>query len=247
MIMLLFEIFLGIHIIFGATGAITLWVAMATRKGGVSHKWWGKIFASSLLITGVCAMGMSLCTLAWPLETHPKITDINLIRGIFGWMMLYLAILTISLAWHGLQAVRNKMQHEANRKPRDILLQVAVIVAAANCAIQGWLIGWPLMIAMAMIGFASAGTNLLFAFSRKPWRLQYLVEHFKALVGAGISVYTAFLTFGAVRFMPSAALSAFLWAPPVVIGVSIIIYWRQRIRAMDKRHSPITNVSTTGI
>jgi hypothetical protein len=238
--MLLFEIFLVIHIIFGATGAVTLWIGMATRKGGASHKWWGKVFAYSLLITGFCAMGMSLCTLAWPLETHPKIKDVDLIKGIFGWMMLYLAILTISLAWHGLQAVRNKSQHQANRNPRDILLQVAVIVAAANCAIQGWMIGWPLMIGMAIIGFASAGTNLLFAFTRNPWRLQYLVEHFKALVGAGISVYTAFLAFGAVRFMPSGALSAALWAPPVVIGVSIIVYWRQRVRAMDKRRAVIT-------
>jgi hypothetical protein len=245
--MLLFEIFLGVHIIFGATGAITLWIAMATQKGRAKHKRWGKVFAYSLLVTGFCAMGMSLCTLAWPLETHPKIKDIDLIRGIFGWMMLYLAVLTISLAWHGLQAVRNKMQHGANRNPRDILLQIAVIVAAANCAIQGWLIGWPLMIGMATVGFASAGTNLVFSFSRTPWRLQYLVEHFKALVGAGISVYTAFLAFGAVRFMPSGALSAVLWAPPVVIGVSIIVYWRQRVRAMDKRHGLVTDVATTGI
>jgi hypothetical protein len=240
--MLAFEIFLVVHIVFGAIGAVTLWIAMATRKGAEAHRKWGKVFAYSLLITGFCAMGMSLCTLIWPLETHPKLTDAALIRGIFGWMMLYLAILTISLAWHGLQAVRNKMQHGANRNPRDVLLQVAVIAAAANCAIQGWLIAWPLLIGMATVGFASAGTNLVFAFSTKPWRLQYLVEHFKALVGAGISVYTAFLAFGAVRFMPSGAFSALLWAPPVVIGVSVIVYWRQRVRAMDKGR----NVRTAG-
>jgi hypothetical protein len=245
--MFLFEIFLGVHILFGLTGAITLWVAIATRKGGARHKFWGKIFAYSLIITGFCAMGMSLCTLAWPVETHPKLTDVALIKGIFGWMMLYLAILTISLAWHGLQVIHNKMQHGANRNLGDILLQVAVIISAANCAVQGWLIGWPLLMGMAMVGFASAGTNLFFAFSSKPWRLQYLVEHFKALVGAGISVYTAFLAFGAVRFVPSGALSAALWTPPIVIGVSIIIYWRQRVRAMDRRHATITDVATTGI
>jgi hypothetical protein len=232
--MLLFEVFLWVHILFGATGAVTFWIALATRKGGGTHKTWGRIFARSLLVTGICAMGMSLCTLAWPVETHPKIADIVLVRSIFGWMMFYLGLLTVSLCWHGLQVIHHKHDHRQNQRPFDVGLQLAVIAAAANCALQGWLSGWYLMIGMALVGFASAGTNLLFAFTEKPWRLQYLVEHFKALVGAGISVYTAFLAFGAVRFMPSGALSGILWFPPIVVGVSIIVYWRQRTRAMDR-------------
>jgi hypothetical protein len=233
----LFEAFLWVHIAFGVTGATTFWVAMATRKGGDTHRKWGRVFAWSLIVTGVCAIGMSLCTLAWPLETHPHITDIVLIRAIFGWMMLYLGVLTVSLCWHGLQAVRNKADHPRNRHPLDVGLQLAVIAAAANCAIQGWLSGWYLMIGMAMVGFASAGTNLVFSFSEKPWRLQYQVEHFKALVGAGISVYTAFLAFGSVRLMPKMALTGYLWFPPIVIGVAIIVWWRQKTRAMDRSGS----------
>jgi hypothetical protein len=182
-------------------------------------------------------VGMSLCTLAWPLETHPHIKDVVLIRVIFGWMMLYLGILTISLCWHGLQVVRNRPDHVRNRAPFDVALQVAVVLAAANCAVQGWLSGWHLMIGMSLIGFASAGTNLLFMLTAKPWRLQYQVEHFKALVGAGISVYTAFLAFGSVRLMPKMALTGFLWFPPIVVGVSIIVWWRQKTRAMDRSQS----------
>lgn len=230
-----FEAFLWVHIAFGVTGAATFWVAMLARKGGEVHKRWGKVFAWSLVVTGLCAVGMSLCTLAWPTETHPHIKDVVLIRAIFGWMMLYLGILTISLCWHGLQAVRNKTDHAANRNPFDIGLQLAVIAAAANCALQGWLSGWHLMIGMSMIGFASAGTNLLFMLTAKPWRLQFLVEHFKALVGAGISVYTAFLAFGSVRLMPQMALTGYLWFPPIVLGVGTIVWWRQKTRAMDRR------------
>jgi hypothetical protein len=235
--MLLFEAFLWVHIAFGVAGATTLWIAMATRKGGDVHRLWGKVFAYSLLVTGSCAVGMSLCTLAWPVETHPKIADVVLVRAIFGWMMFYLGVLTISLCWHGLKAVRNKSDHARNRHPFDVALQLAVIAAAANCALQGWLSGWSLMIGMSLIGFASAGTNLLFMFTARPWRLQYLVEHFKALVGAGISVYTAFLAFGAVRLLPSGALSGFLWFPPIVIGVATIVWWRHRTRRMDRTGS----------
>jgi hypothetical protein len=235
--MLLFEAFLWTHIVFGVTGATTFWVAMWTRKGGDTHRKWGKVFAWSLIVTGICAIGMSLSTLAWPVETHPHIKDVSLIRPIFGWMMLYLGVLTISLCWHGLKAVRNKADHPRNRHPFDVGLQVAVIAAAANCALQGWHSGWHLMIGMSMIGFASAGTNLLFAFTAKPWRLQYQVEHFKALVGAGISVYTAFLAFGSVRLLPQFALTGFLWFPPIVVGISIIVWWRQKTRAMDRKQS----------
>jgi hypothetical protein len=233
----LFEVFLWVHIAFGVTGAATFWVAMFARKGGDAHRTWGKVFAWSLVVTGCCAIGMSLCTLAWPSETHPHIADVVLIRVIFGWMMLYLGVLTISLCWHGLQAVRNKADHALNRRPFDVGLQLAVIAAAANCALQGWLSGWHLMIGMSLIGFASAGTNLLFMFTARPWRLQYQVEHFKALVGAGISVYTAFLAFGSVRLMPKMALTGYLWFPPIVVGVSIIVWWRQKTRAMDRAQS----------
>jgi hypothetical protein len=233
----IFEAFLWTHILFGVTGALTFWVAMWSRKGGGTHRKWGKVFAWSLIVTGLCAIGMSLTTLTWPIETHPHIKDVVLIRVIFGWMMFYLGVLTISLCWHGLQAVRNKTDHAANRRPFDIGLQLATIAAAANCALQGWLSGWNLMIGMSLIGFASAGTNLLFAFTEKPWRLQYQVEHFKALVGAGISVYTAFLAFGSVRLMPQMALTGYLWFPPIVIGISIIVWWRQKTRRMDKAES----------
>ncbi len=234
--MLFFEAFLWTHIAFGVTGAVTFWIAMFSRKGGDRHRKWGRIFAWSLIVTGFCAVGMSLCTLAWPLETHPHITDVVLIRAIFGWMMLYLGILTVSLCWHGLGWSRTG---RACPKPRslDVGLQLAVIAASANCALQGWLSGWHLMIGMSLVGFASAGTNLLFAFTAKPWRLQYQVEHFKALVGAGISVYTAFLAFGSVRLMPKMALTGYLWFPPIVLGVATIIWWRQKTRSLDRAQS----------
>jgi hypothetical protein len=235
--MLLFEVFLWVHIAFGVTGAATFWVAMWARKGGDAHKLWGKVFAWSLIATGFCAIGMSLTTLTWPVETHPHIPDVVLVRVIFGWMMFYLGVLTISLCWHGLRVIRNKTDHARNRDPLDVGLQFATILAAVNCALQGWMSGWSLMIGMSLIGFASAGTNLLFAFTEKPWRLQHLVEHFKAMVGAGISVYTAFLAFGSVRLMPKMALTGYLWFPPIVLGIATIVWWRRKTRAMDKAQS----------
>jgi hypothetical protein len=48
-------------------------------------------------------------------------------------------------------------------------------------------------------------------------------------VGAGISVYTAFFAFGAVRLMPQLALTPVLWGIPLVVGLTLIVYHQRRL------------------
>ena len=230
------------HIATGAWGLVLFWVAVLSRKGGRAHRRAGFVYAYSMLVTGTIAAVMGVATLRDPLGTHPHLDDARLVSGIFGWMMVYLAILTISLAWHGLVVVRNKREHARNRAPREVALQGLVILAAINCAVQGWLRDLPLMMGISLVGVASGATNLVFAFRRTPTRWAYLIEHMKALVGAGISVYTAFMTFGLVRFLPRtgpaeshAALNPALWAVPLTIGLSIIIYHRIQIGRWGQR------------
>ena len=221
---LLFDIALAIHIAAGAVGLVSFWIPVAGRKGADRHRWWGRIFARCILAAGLCAIVMSLISIAWPLQTHPKLQDEALVRGLFGWMMLYLAVLTVSLVTHGLNSVEHKGSHAEHRRFGSLALQGLVIVLALNCAVQGYLIGQPLMMGIAVIGVASAATNLWFMLNPAPWRLQYLIEHFKASVGAGISVYTAFFAFGAVRLHPKSAFDPLLWALPLTVGLSIIIW-----------------------
>lgn len=236
----LFRLFVGGHIVTGSIGLLLFWVAVSTFKGGDVHRKLGLVFVYALLITGTFALGMSSLTLLSPFATHPHFVthpvfrDEALVRGLFGWMMQYLAILTISLAWHGWGAVRNKRNHAADRHWINLVLQVGVIVAALNTAWHGWLLKQPTMLGLSIVGVASGGTNLWFAFTVAPRRFGYLIEHAKALVGAGISAYTAFLAFGLVRLMPEQAFNPVLWAIPLGGGLSIIFYhtWRlMRLRA----------------
>jgi hypothetical protein len=224
----LFHLFVGVHIIGGASGLVIFWVPVLARKGSANHKRWGLYFARAMILTGTAAIGMGLCSLIEPLATHPKLTDVALIRGLFGWMMLYLAILTIGLAWHGLTTIRSKTRHAENRSALNVGLQIATIIAALNCAVQGWLIGQTLMLGVAAIGLASAAVYLYFIFSPAPPRGEFVMQHMQALLGAGISVYTAFLAFGAVRLMPSQAFNTTLWALPSIIGIGIMVYYRAK-------------------
>lgn len=236
--MTLFRLLVAAHIATGAVGLLLFWVSVLSRKGSPLHRKWGLIFTYSMLVTGCIAMCMGITTLLDPIGTHPQLELPDWtprdVRAIFGWMMLYLAILTVSLAWHGLRVVRNKRRHEANRTPLDVGLQVLVMAAALNCALRGYLAAQPLMIGISIVGLASGATNLAFTFRAAPRRWDYMIEHMKSLVGAGISVYTAFMTFGLVRLMPNQALDPRTWAIPLTIGLSIIFYHRYRIATWYK-------------
>lgn len=231
----LFEIFVAIHIATGATGLISFWVPVAGRKGGANHARFGKLFTMMMLVTGSVAICIALTTLSDPIATHPQLVghpqfgDPALIAGIFGWMMLYLATLTINLAWHGWLCIQNRQDHKANRVWHNLAMQVLLTIASANCAWQGWQLEQLLMIGISMVGFATVGTNLWFLYKPQPRPLDRIKEHIKSLVGAGISVYTAFFAFGAVRMLPEIALTPALWSVPLITGLTLIIYHQRAV------------------
>lgn len=238
--MWLFDQLVKAHIVSGTVGLICMWVPVVGRKGGPRHKRWGKVFAWSMLITASIAIGISTCTLLYPLETHPFWDDAALVRGVFGWMMLYLATMTIMLAWYGLLCIRNKRRHLENRTPLNFSLQFLTFVTAANCAWHGFVLEQPLMIGISIVGLTAATLNTRFLLTDKPPHNEWLIQHTRGLVGAGISVYTAFLAFGAVNLLPDYAFSPIVWATPTVLGVSLLLYHQLRIEKQRRRSLRLT-------
>ena len=232
---LLFEVLVAMHIITGATGLVVFWVPVVGRKGGAMHARYGRVFTYMMLATGTIAVGIASTTLSDPTGTHPHLAqdpifaDPALIEGIFGWMMLYLATLTVNLAWHGWLCINNRRDHRANRAWHNLLLQLLLTIASVNCLWQGLQIEQLLMVAISGVGFATVATNLWFLYKPNPRPLDRLKEHIKSLVGAGISVYTAFFAFGAVRLMPQLALTPALWAVPLLTGLALIIYHQRAV------------------
>ena len=224
------------HIVSGAPGLATFWIPVIAKKGGDRHKFWGRIFTFAMLFTACVAATMAVTTLVAPMATHPHLaahpdfSDPDLVRGIFGWMMLYLAILTINLAWYGWRCIVNRGDHLANRDWRNLALQAILTVAAVNCAVQGLRIGQPMMVGISFVGFATVATNLWFILKDRHGPMDWLLEHIKAIVGTGISVYTAFFAFGAVRLLPEAAFSPILWGAPLTIGLALIVYHQHKVR-----------------
>lgn len=244
----LFHLFVYGHIATGSIGLVAFWLPVLGKKGGTIHRRAGLVFVTSMLATGSIATLIALTTLIDPIGTHPHLAhhpdfgDAATIRGIFGWMMIFLAMLTVNLAWHGWLTIRHKRKREPCREWRNLSLQAIVFIAAANCLVHGLQLGQVLMIGISMVGFATVITNLWYLYRPTTRPLDWLIEHFKCLVGAGISVYTAFLAFGSVRLLPEAALTPALWAVPFTIGLAIILYHRRdtakKVRSHPTRPSP---------
>ncbi len=228
----LFQLVLAVHVGAGVVALTSFWGSIATRKGGPAHRRWGGVFTTAIYAAGVCALVMGTLSLRWPLAMHPGLTDTALYRGLFGWMMLYLALLTMSMTRYGLRMIANKRDHDANRHWTMVALQLLVLVAAANCAVHGVLLRQPLMIGVSVIGFGTTLTYLWYMFRRDPPRGAYIPEHLKAMVATGIAAYTAFLSVGLVEMFPQHAFNPVVWALPTVGGMALIIHFLRRQRAL---------------
>jgi hypothetical protein len=223
-LMALFEALVALHVITGVVGLTAFWGPIATRKGAANHRKWGKAACYGFLGAGALAIAMALLSLYGPEQRHPEITDRALFDGLFGWMMLYLGILTIGFVDYGLAVVRHSRDRRMLRRPRYQAVIAAVVLSGAWCGFYGYTVGHPLMMLVAFIGIVAMAIQQLYIWRRAdPPRQTYVGEHFRALIGMGISAYTAFMSVGLIRLVPEHVFNPAIWAGPSVIGVSLII------------------------
>jgi hypothetical protein len=222
--MALFEALVVAHVVTGAVGLTAFWGPIVTRKGAANHRKWGKAACYGFLGAGALAIAMAVLSLYGPEARHPEVTDRALFDGLFGWMMLYLGILTIGFVDYGLAVVRHSRDRKMLRRPRYQAVIAAVVLSGAWCGWYGYTVGHPLMMLVAFIGIVAMAIQQLYIWRRAdPPRQTYIGEHFRALIGMGISAYTAFMSVGLIRLVPEHVFNPAIWAGPSVIGVSLII------------------------
>jgi hypothetical protein len=224
--MTLFHALVVLHVVTGAVGLTAFWGPIVTKKGAANHRKWGRAACYGFLGAGALAIVMALLSLYGPEHRHPEVTDRALYEGLFGWMMLYLGTLTIGFVDYGLAVVKHNRNRRALRRLRYQAVIGAVIASGAWCGIYGWQVRHPLMVLVAVIGIVSMLIQQLYIWRpAEPLRTTYIGEHFRALIGMGISAYTAFLSVGLIRLVPEEVFNPAIWAGPSVIGVSLILYF----------------------
>jgi hypothetical protein len=224
--MALFEALVVAHVVTGTVGLAAFWGPIVTRKGAANHRKWGKAACFGFLGAGSLAIGMALLSLFGPEQRIASVTDRELFAGLFGWMMLYLGMLTIGFVDYGLAVVRHSRDRRALRRWRYQGVIAAVVISGAWCGWYGLRVEHPLMVLVAVIGIVAMAIQQVYIWrAREPARATYIGEHFRALIGMGISAYTAFMSVGLIRLVPEQVFNPAIWAGPSVIGVSLILYF----------------------
>ena len=221
----LFEIFVVLHVIAGSIGLVAFWIPIGTAKGAATHRRWGRIACYGFVGAGFLAIVMALYSLYGPEVRIPSVTDRELFAGLFGWMMLYLGLLTIGFADYGLAVVEHGRKRVPLRSLRYQSVMAAVVVSALWCGYFGFQVEHPLMVLVAGIGLIAMLMQEIFIFRKEASPKAYVGEHFRALLGMGISAYTAFLSVGLIRLIPEQVFNPLIWAGPSLIGVGLIIYF----------------------
>ncbi len=224
----LFHLLLAVHVGAGIVALTSFWGAVVTRKGGPRHRYWGRVFSASIYVACFQALGMGVLSVIWPLAMHTQLTDVALYRGLLGWMMIYLGLLTLSMTRYGLQMIANKRRHDANRHWSMVVIQIAVLITGINCFVHGIILRQPLMILVSILGFATTMTYLWYIFRSVPGAADYIPEHLKAMVATGIAAYTAFLSVGLIEMFPHLAFNPIIWAAPSAVGMTLIIHFLRR-------------------
>lgn len=222
------------HVVAGTVALTSFWVPVLARKGGPAHRRWGKVFVIALTLAGFAAIGMALLNLTVERSRWPELADRDLFEGLFGWMMLYLGVLSLGLLHHGWQVVRQGGSRLQSPPVVDVAVQLAVLVAGIQCAAFGTRLGQPLMVVLALLGVIAAITFIAARLRPAADRQARVREHLKAMVAAGISAYTAFLSVGLLRVMPAHVFNPLIWAVPSVVGVTIIIVQLRRYRPVAR-------------
>jgi hypothetical protein len=225
-----FDLLIIGHIIAGTVTLISFWGPVIHKKGSPGHLRWGRVFVRAIYAAAIMACVMGILNLLPGADRHPTLTDRALFHGLFGWMMLYLGVLSLLLTRYGVSALAARRKRLALTDWPTRIGLIVTALAALQCGAQGWLLGNGLMMGLAALGLVTVITFGWQAMKPSPTPQGLLAEHLKAMIAAGISAYTAFLSVGLLRIVPEHVFNPMVWSAPSVVGVMLIIHHLKKLR-----------------
>ncbi len=222
--MTVFDLLIIGHVIAGTVALISFWAPVILKKGSPGHVRLGRIFVWAIYAAASMACAMGILNLTLANTRHPVLTDRALFDGLFGWMMLYLGLLSLLLVRYGMTAIGARRRKTNVRSGGEVIALAIVTLAALQCGLQGVILGQSLMVALSVLGLVTVGTFARTAFFAMPSPQGWLAEHIKGMIAGGISAYTAFLSVGLLRIAPDLVFNPLIWAVPSTVGVMLIFH-----------------------
>lgn len=241
---------LYLHIVLGAIALVVYWLPLIARKGGALHIQAGKLFYYLMLT--VAGSGIVLCTIGLidpiGIYTTGQQLSTEQINRMLVWrlpltqFLLLLSLLTWVTVRHAIGVLKAKDNRAVLRRwyyqgPVFFMFPLAGFVAY-----KGISIGMPLLIIFAVVSLVTATTISQYVYKKVVSPRAWIIEHFSAMVGSGIAVYTAFFAAGGRRMLAELLpgdwqLVSWLAAP--VIGTAALLlltgYYKRRYKVLSNK------------
>ena len=241
---------LYLHIALGAIALLLFWLPIVARKGSKLHIAAGKAFYTIMLVVAGSGIIMTLIGLADPVGiyinsrqlTAEQIDSMMLWRIPFTYFLLLLSLLTWVTVRHAIGVLRAKANRSMLRNwryqgPVFMMFPVALFVGW-----QGISIAMPLLIIFAVVSLISATTISTYVYRAEIKPRAWIIEHFSAMVGAGIAVYTAFFAAGGRRLLSQwlpGEWQLVSWLAAPVIGLTILAtlsgYYKRKYKVQHNK------------
>lgn len=202
--LLLFSIARAIHIFFGSIALFVAPLAMLTRKGGLWHRRWGKIYVWAMAVVAVTAVVMSFVR-----------------SGLF---FLLLALFSFYLAFTGYRILSRKTPQQSPTG-KDWVAVSIMLLGSLSLIVYGVYLMLTssfgtVAVVFGVIGL-SFGVSDVRAFLQPPTDSKaWWYTHMRRMLSAYIATVTAFSVVN-FRFLPPIA----RWLWPTVVGTVGIILW----------------------
>jgi hypothetical protein len=219
---------LGVHLVFATSATVAFWIAALTTKGGPTHRVAG--LWSTWLLYSAGATGAVLAIVGLlspqPLESAAAVSRLRHLM----WLVLYLLVVIVAPAQHGLAVVTAGPSPSRVRSPLHLALSVLALVASV-ALLPAAVIWQELRFFLVMpAGFLIGLRNMTYAARRSATPVEWEVEHLTSMLTAGIAFHTLVLVLtwhrGPSLFGPGLG-SLVPWVTPAVVGLPIIAQLRR--------------------
>lgn len=224
------------HILIGTAALILFWVPIVSKKGGMDHRKFGKIY--SMVMYAVAATGalMAVIVLYDPMLIHGhRLSDISRAdvfasrMRVFYSMLLFLSLLVYVGIRHGQLSLQAKTDHSVMRAPSHLFFNALLCISAIALLGSGIANNHTLSIIFGVLGLVGSIGNLRFCLQKNVGKQRWLVEHLSSYIGTGIGAYTAFLTFGGRSlFTDIGSWQLIFWVMPGIIGSIAIHFYSKK-------------------
>lgn len=225
---------LYLHIVLGAIALVVYWLPIFARKGGPLHIKAGQLFYAIMLVIALSGVSLCLIGLFNPTGIYAagrNLTDVELTR-LLAWRIpftQFLLLLSV-LTWVTVRHAVGVLQAKADRQQlRRLSYQGPVLLMfplSAYVAYQGIHLGMPLLTIFAFVSLSTGTSICRYVYKKHIKPREWIIEHFTAMIGSGIAVYTAFFAAGGRRLLSTLLPNNGLmltWLAAPIIGVTAIL------------------------